>query len=122
MKLAPNMFLFNVPDVPEAQRFYESLFEIEASSSVPTFATFPLGGGVEFALQNDWSAPPEDYRPNSELVLNVDSDSDEIDKLYATWLDKGARKIEEPKQAPFGYTFVVADPNGNLIRVAEAAK
>lgn len=118
MNLIPNMLLVNVEDVPKAQQFYESLFDIEAAFSMQTFAAYPIGGGVQLALQKDWSAPPNGFRPNSELVVNIRATPSEMDALYKTWLEKGAKEIDSPHLAPFGYTFVVADPYGNLIRVA----
>lgn len=118
MKLVPNMFLLNVSDVARAQRFYESLFEIKATFQVPTFAAYPIADGVMLALQSDWTPVPAGSRPNSELVMNVTASPEEIDTLFNEWIGKGAREIDPPHHMPFGYTFLVADPDGNLIRVA----
>ena len=41
-----------------------------------------------------------------------------IDALYAEWSAKGVSVVEEPHDDPFGRTFVITDPDGNLIRVA----
>lgn len=41
-----------------------------------------------------------------------------VDDLYWAWVAKGARVVEEPHDDVFGRTFVVADPDGNLIRVS----
>ncbi|MGP6174217.1 VOC family protein [Corynebacterium sp. A21] len=45
----------------------------------------------------------------------------ETEELKATcrrWRDKGIRIVKEPYDEVFGRTFVAADPDGNLIRVA----
>ena len=118
MKLVPNMFLVNVSDVARAQRFYESLFEIEAAFQVPTFAAYPIADGIMLALQADWTPAPAGTRPNSELVMNETASTEEIDTLFNEWVGKGAREVDAPHQMPFGYTFVLADPDGNLLRVA----
>lgn len=118
MKLVPNMFLINVSHVARAQQFYESLFEIEAVFQVPTFAAYPIADGIMLALQADWTPTPEGIRPNSELVMNVTASAEQIDALFNEWIGKGAQEVDAPHQMPFGYTFVVADPDGNLIRVA----
>lgn len=40
------------------------------------------------------------------------------DDRYAQWSAKGVTVIEEPHDDVFGRTFVIADPDGNLIRVS----
>jgi predicted enzyme related to lactoylglutathione lyase len=41
-----------------------------------------------------------------------------VDEIYASWMKKGVTVVEEPYDDVFGRTFVVADPDGNLIRVS----
>lgn len=118
MKLVPNMFLLNVSDIDRAKEFYESLFELEIAFSAPGFAAYPIAPEVLLALQADWKSPPDGFSPNAELVMNVTATNEEIDALFAKWIGKGAREVDAPHMLPFGYTFVVADPDGNLIRVA----
>ncbi len=42
----------------------------------------------------------------------------DIDEVYARWTAKAVTVVEEPHDDVFGRTFVVADPDGNLIRVS----
>lgn len=44
-----------------------------------------------------------------------------IDGIYAAWAGKGVGIVEEPQDDVFGRTFVIADPDGNLIRVSPPA-
>ena len=48
----------------------------------------------------------------------VPGGSSTIDEVYKTWVVKGVRVVEEPHDDVFGRTFVMADPDGNLIRVS----
>jgi predicted enzyme related to lactoylglutathione lyase len=41
-----------------------------------------------------------------------------IDNVYASWTAKGVTVVEEPHDDVFGRTFVITDPDGNLIRVS----
>jgi predicted enzyme related to lactoylglutathione lyase len=41
-----------------------------------------------------------------------------VDEVFANWVSKGVRVVDEPYDAVFGRTFVVSDPDGNLIRVS----
>lgn len=118
MKFRPNMFLFNVTDVARSKVFYESILDLQPAFDLPTFVAYPLEGNVMFALQTDGFTPQGDARANAELGVNIVATTDEIDALYADWISKGATEIEPPHQEKFGYTFLVADPDGNLIRVA----
>lgn len=49
--------------------------------------------------------------------LNLDSKA-EVDELFAQWKAKEAKIVSEPEDKPWNLReFVVADPDGNLIRV-----
>jgi predicted enzyme related to lactoylglutathione lyase len=89
---APNMFIVYVNDVQASATFYGDLFEIEPAFTSPRFITFALGGDVQLALWNGG----RDVRSDSPRTS----------------------VIEPPHDDVFGRTFVVADPDGNLIRVA----
>ena len=41
-----------------------------------------------------------------------------VDETFTGWVSQGVRVVEEPYDDVFGRTFVVADPDGNLIRVS----
>lgn len=118
MNLVPNMFLINVSEIAAARAFYESLFDIEPAFVAPGFVGYPLGGGATLALQEDWQQPSPDHRPNTELVVNITASIEDFDTIHADWLSKGAVSLEQPHQEMYGYTFVVADPYGNRIRLA----
>ncbi|MFC7469721.1 VOC family protein [Actinomadura keratinilytica] len=53
-----------------------------------------------------------------EVCLNLDGAPASVDARYEEWKAKGVTIVEEPQDAVFGRTFVAADPDGNLIRVA----
>lgn len=41
-----------------------------------------------------------------------------VDEIFTNWVSKGVRVAEGPYDDVFGRTFVVTDPDGNLIRVS----
>lgn len=122
MKFRPNMFLFNVSDIDRAKAFYESILDLSPAFDLPTFVAYPLEVNVMFAIQRDGFQPQGEQRPNAELGVNIAATNEETDALFADWISKGATEIEPPHQEKFGYTFLVADPDGNLIRVAPTEK
>lgn len=119
MKLVPNAFLLYVEDVERSTTFYESIFDIEPVFTSPKYVAYEVFPGVTFAL---WSRHEQSLDPaaprTTEIGLNISSSADEVDALYTAWIEKGATPVNPPYDDVFGHTFVVADPDGNLIRVA----
>ncbi|WP_019202544.1 VOC family protein [Tsukamurella sp. 1534] len=116
---APNLFLIYVRDAEAATAFYSRLFEIEPSFVSPHYVAFDVAPGVLFAV---WTGGGEHVVPStprtSELGLMVPGGAAAIDETFTNWVAKGVRVVEEPYDAVFGRTFVIADPDGNLIRVS----
>ena len=116
---APNLFLIYVTDVEHATTFYRDLFQIEPVTITPRYVPFEVAPGVLFAL---WSGRTEHVSPQtprtSEVGLMVPGSSAAVDDVYNQWTAKGVTVIEEPHDDVFGRTFVVADPDGNPIRVS----
>jgi predicted enzyme related to lactoylglutathione lyase len=115
---APNMFIVYVNDVQASATFYGDLFEIEPAFTSPRFITFALGGDVQLALWNGGRDVRSDSPRTSEVCLNLQGGAQVIDEIFSQWSGRGVVVIEPPHDDVFGRTFVVADPDGNLIRVA----
>lgn len=116
---APNLFVIYVTDVERATEFYSDLFEIKPVTVTPRYVPFEVAPGVLFAL---WSGRGDQVTPQtpraSEVGLMVPGSSAAIDHVYAAWVAKGVTVVEEPHDDVFGRTFVISDPDGNLIRVS----
>jgi predicted enzyme related to lactoylglutathione lyase len=116
---APNMFIVYVTDAPAATRFYGDLFEMKPSFESPHFVAFDLGGGVQLALWNRTEVDlAEATVRTSEVCLTVQGAPEAVDALFASWKGKGVQVLTPPRDEVFGRTFVIADPDGNRIRVA----
>ncbi|QEU89937.1 VOC family protein [Streptomyces kanamyceticus] len=117
---APIVFIVYVNDAPAAARFYAELLESEPNFETPEYIGFDLGEGADLAVWSgafDGSLTPAVPR-TSEVCLTLDGGPDVIDRHFEKWVAKGVRVVSEPHDTVFGRTFVVADPDGNLIRVA----
>ena len=116
---APNLFLTYVTDAQRSTAFYSDLFSIQPTFTSPRYVAFEIAPGVLFAI---WTGHNEHTTPEtprtSEIGLMVPGGSSTIDEVYKTWVVKGVRVVEEPHDDVFGRTFVMADPDGNLIRVS----
>lgn len=116
---APNQFIVYVSDAPASARFYGDLFAMSPSFETPGFIAFDLASGVQLAL---WGRAEVDLAETSvrtsEVCLAVEGAPASVEALFAEWKRKGVKVVSEPKDDGFGRTFVIADPDGNLIRVA----
>ncbi len=116
---APNLFLIYVSDAEAATAFYTGLFEIEPSFTSPRYIAYEVAPGVAFAL---WTGRSEHAVPGtprtSEVGLTLPGPASAVDELFARWTATGVHVVEEPHDDVFGRTFVVTDPDGNLIRVS----
>ncbi|WP_334121171.1 VOC family protein [Glutamicibacter sp.] len=116
---APNLFLIYVRDAEKATAFYRDLFEIEPVFTSPRYVAFEAAPGVLFALWTGRSKHAEPSTPRtSEVGLMVPGASNAVDRIFTNWVSKGVQVVEEPYDEVFGRTFVIADPDGNLIRVS----
>ncbi len=115
----PNMFIVYVADAPASARFYADLFDMTPSFETPGFVAFDLDGGVQLAL---WSGAQDGaarrHARTSEVCLTLSGGPGVIDRWFRTWSEKDIEVVVAPRDEVFGRTFVVADPDGNLIRVA----
>ncbi|MGO1908742.1 MAG: VOC family protein [Brevibacterium linens] len=116
---APNLFLIYVTDAERSTAFYSDLFGMEPEMVTPRYVPFAVAPGVLFAL---WSGASEALESEpartSEVGLMVPGSAAAVDELFEEWTAKGVTVITEPHNAVFGRTFVIADPDGNLIRVS----
>jgi predicted enzyme related to lactoylglutathione lyase len=102
----PNLFLIYVTDVERSTAFYSDLFDMQPKMTTPRYVPFELAPGVLFAL---WSGRAEQVTPELPRTCEVG---------LAEWSVKGVTVVEQPHDDVFGRTFVIADPDGNLIRVS----
>ena len=116
---APNLFLVYVRDAEAATAFYRDLFEIEPTFTSPRYVAFEVAPGVLFAV---WTGRSERAIPStprtSEVGLMVPGAASAVDEVFERWVAKGVHVVEEPYDEVFGRTFVIADPDGNLVRVS----
>ncbi|WP_300678882.1 VOC family protein [Nocardioides sp.] len=116
---APHLFLTYVSDADRATAFYADLFELDPVFVSPRYVAFEVAPGVLFAI---WTGRAEQVEPTlprtSEVGVMLPGGAEAIDALFVAWQVKGVTVVESPHDDVFGRTFVVADPDGNLIRVS----
>lgn len=79
---------------------------------------FEIAPGVLFSLWTGRSELAVSHIPRTcEVGLMMPGPAPVVDETFTGWVSQGVRVVEEPYDDVFGRTFVVADPDGNLIRV-----
>ncbi|MCJ7858779.1 VOC family protein [Corynebacterium kalidii] len=119
----PYTFIIYVSDAQAAAAFYGDLLDITPVFDSPRFIAFELSPGVQLAVWSgsdvfgDTVVPGTALTRTSELCLSLGS-AEQIDARFTDWRSRGVQIVAEPYDDVFGRTFVAADPDGNLIRVA----
>lgn len=115
----PNLFLTYVSDAETSTAFYSDLFDMQPSFISPRYVAFEISQDVLFAVWTGHNTHMEEQTPRtSEIGLMLDGPATRIDETYRLWKSKGIQIVQPPYDDVFGRTFVVADPDGNLIRVS----
>lgn len=111
------VFIVYVSDIDTSVAFYSDLLDLKTDFVSPRYVTFELVEGVSLALwTGNADALEEASNRTTEVCLNVPAE--QVLTTFQQWKDKSVQVVREPYEEVFGTTFVVADPDGNLIRVA----
>ena len=119
-----SLVTLGVTDVARSTAFYESLGWQRSTASQEAITFFSMEGSVlglfcRDALAEDAGVDPvgSGFR-GVTLALNC-ADRDEVDAVYAAWLDAGATPVKPPEAVFWGgYSGYVADPDGHLWELA----
>jgi predicted enzyme related to lactoylglutathione lyase len=111
-----NYILLAVKDPQRSAKLYDQLFGVAPVENSATFVLYVLPGGLKVGLwaAGDMQPPP---RPAGGVELSFSlSDEASLRQTHATWAALGLEVVQEPTRMDFGFTFVVADPDGHRLR------
>lgn len=116
----PNQTILYVGDPTASAEFYAGLFGLKPAHASPEFVLFVLPDGHKFCMWT-WKDPEAAMTgPGMETAVSV-ADYDAVDATFAAWSKARPRVLAQPETLAFGRSFVVADPDGNRIRVLAVA-
>ena len=115
---APRTLILYVNDPPTSGPFYARLFGGQVVESSPNFAMVVLPTGLALGLwgRHDIKPVPAPGASGSELCVTVETDR-AVDDALAEASHLGCQLLSGPDRLDFGYTFLVAGPEGHLVRV-----
>ncbi len=111
-----NYLLLAVKDPRRSAEIYDQLFGVKPAENSPTFVLYVLPTGFKVGL---WAADgmKPDPRPAGGVELSFSlPDEAAVRATYAAWTKLGLEVVQEPTRMDFGFTFVVADPDGHRLR------
>ena len=111
-------FLLYVEDPLKSAAFYEKLLRAPPVEVSPGFAMFALTAPTMLGLWKRADVLPKVTAPTgcNELGFQVES-KDEVDQFFAVSEKLGVTVLQKPTTMDFGYTFTIADPDGNRLRM-----
>lgn len=118
VKVAPEFF---VPDVEDAVRFYVDKLDFRVLRQDPDFAMVNLGRDVHILIAAESLAGDE--LPSGDAIrgagVNVRIMVDDVDAIYERCKAEGVRIVWEIADKDYGLRdFIMADPNGFMLRFA----
>ena len=114
-------FLLYVEDPMKSAEFYEKLLRAKPVEASPGYAMFALTAPTMLGLWKRTDVLPKATAPtgSNEVCFQVES-NDIVEQFFESAKKIGAPVLQEPTLLDFGYTFVVADPDGHRLRVFSA--
>lgn len=113
---APSYALLYVESPPRSSEFYARLFGRAPVEASPGFVLFAFENGVKLGLWKKAAINPEAISGGGELCIQLGG-RDEVISKHADWLASGATELASPQQMDFGYTSLIADPDGHRLRL-----
>ena len=114
-------FLLYVDDPLKSAEFYEKFLRTKPVEASPGFAMFVLNPTTILGLWKRADVMPKATAPAGcgEVGFQFES-KEEVDKFFASSEALAITVLQKPTLMDFGYTFTLADPDGNRLRVFAA--
>jgi hypothetical protein len=114
----PNLdyLLLAVKDPCKSAELYDQILGVKPVESAPTFVLYVLPTGFKIGLWAAAEMKPEP-RPSGGVELSFSlADEGSVRETYAAWKKLGLSVVQEPTRMDFGFTCVLADPDGHRLR------
>jgi predicted lactoylglutathione lyase len=114
--LSPNYILLAVQDPRKSASLYSHLLGQTPVESADTFVLFVLSNGLKLGLWKASTMQPAPAAPGGvEVAFGLES-REAVLRIYDEWTKLGLKVVQVPTDMDFGFTFVVACPDGHRLR------
>lgn len=114
--LSPDYILFAVQDPRQSAILYDQLLGQKPVESADTFVRYVLSNGIGVGLWKASTMQPVPASPGGvEIAFGLES-REAVLRTYDEWTKLGVQVLQAPTDMDFGFTFVVACPDGHRLR------
>jgi catechol 2,3-dioxygenase-like lactoylglutathione lyase family enzyme len=111
-----NYLLLPVKSPRKSAELYTRLLGCKPVENSEAFVLFVLPNGVKVGLWLASDIEPKPAAPGGIEIAFSESSREAVLDTFKEWSDLGLEVLQKPTDMPFGFTFVVEDPDGHRLR------
>ncbi|RKH72507.1 VOC family protein [Corallococcus aberystwythensis] len=111
-----NYLLLPVRSPQESARLYTQLLGCKPVENSESFVLYVLPNGIKVGLWAASDIEPRPVTPGGIEIAFSETSREAVLQTYEAWTGLGLKVLQQPKDMPFGFTFVVEDPDGHRLR------
>ena len=111
-----NYLLLPVRNPKRSAELYSRLLASKPVADSETFVLYVLPNGIKIGLWLASDIEPKPTTPGGIEIAFTEPSRDALLHTYKEWTELGLKVLQEPTDMPFGFTFVVEDPDGHRLR------
>ena len=111
-----NYLLLPVRNPQESAKLYTRLLSRQPVEDSEAFVLYVLENGIKLGLWLAHDIEPKPAAPGGLEIAFSETSRDAVRRTYQEWTELGLKVLQEPTDMPFGFTFVVEDPDGHRLR------
>lgn len=111
-----NYLLLPVHNPQASANLYTRLLGSKPVESSEAFVLYVLPNGIKVGLWLSSDIEPKPATPGGIEIAFTEQSREAVLNTYNEWKELGLKVLQEPTDMPFGFTFVVEDPDGHRLR------
>ena len=112
----PNYLLIAVESPLRSAELYDRLLTCKPVETSDTFVLYVLPNGLKLGFWKRSTMEPTPSPPGGvEIAFSLES-REAVLQTFEEWSKLGLTVVQQPTEMDFGFTFVVADPDGHRLR------
>jgi len=111
-----NYLLLPVRSPQASAKLYTRLLSTQPVEDSESFVLYVLANGIKLGLWLASDIEPKPAAPGGLEIAFSETSREAVLHTYQEWTKFGLKVLQEPTDMPFGFTFVVEDPDGHRLR------
>jgi len=111
-----NYLLLPVRNPRQSAELYAHLLGCKPVENSEAFVLFVLPNGIKVGLWLASDIEPKPATPGGIEIAFSEPSREAVLDTFEEWTRLGLKVLQKPTDMPFGFTFVVEDPDGHRLR------